>query len=63
MDTFRVYAISKLDWIRQQQKKLQEQERETRREYIDRESHLCLGPTLSAQGDGEGSATICRFAA
>ena len=30
-DTIRVFAISKLDWIKQQQKKLREQERETRR--------------------------------
>lgn len=39
LDTIRVFAISKLDWIKQQQKKLQEQERETPRQYLDRESH------------------------
>jgi predicted metal-dependent hydrolase len=39
LDTIRVFAISKLDWIKQQQKKLREQERETPREYLDRESH------------------------
>jgi len=43
LDTIRVYAISKLDWIKKQQKKLQEQERETPREYIDRESHYVWG--------------------
>ncbi len=43
LDTVRVYAISKLDWIKQQQKKLQEQERETKREYLDRESHYVWG--------------------
>ena len=32
LDTIRVFAISKLGWIRQQQKKLREQERETPRE-------------------------------
>ncbi len=32
LDTIRVFAISKLGWIRQQQKKLLEQERETPRE-------------------------------
>lgn len=42
-DTIRVYAISKLDWIRQQQKKLRAQERETPREYLDRESHYVWG--------------------
>lgn len=39
LDTIRVFAISKLGWIKQQQKKLREQERETPREYLDRESH------------------------
>ena len=43
MDTIRVFAISKLAWIRQQQKKLREQERETPREYLDRESHYVWG--------------------
>jgi hypothetical protein len=43
IDTIRVYAISKLDWIKRQQKKLQEQERETPREYLDRESHYVWG--------------------
>lgn len=42
-DTVRIFAISKLDWIRQQQKKLQLQERETPREYLDRESHYLWG--------------------
>jgi predicted metal-dependent hydrolase len=43
LDTVRVFAISKLGWIKQQQKKLREQERETRREYLDRESHYVWG--------------------
>jgi predicted metal-dependent hydrolase len=43
IDTIRVYAISRLDWIRKQQRKLREQERETPREYIDRESHYVWG--------------------
>ena len=43
LDTIRVFAISKLGWIRQQQKKLQEQDRETPREYLDRESHYVWG--------------------
>ncbi len=42
-DTIRVYAISKLNWIKQQQQKLQAQERETPREYLDRESHYVWG--------------------
>jgi predicted metal-dependent hydrolase len=43
LDTIRVFAISKLGWIKQQQRKLQEQERETQREYLDRESHYVWG--------------------
>lgn len=43
METLRVYAISKLGWIRQQQKRHRAQERETKREYIDRESHFVWG--------------------
>ena len=43
LDTIRVFAISRLGWIKQQQQKLQEQERETPREYLDRESHYVWG--------------------
>ena len=43
IDTIRVFAITKLAWIRQQQKKLREQNRETPREYLDRESHYVWG--------------------
>ena len=43
LDAIRIFAISKLTWIRQQRVKLQEQERETRREYLDRESHYVWG--------------------
>ena len=43
LDTIRVFVISKLGWIRRQQKKLQDQERETPREYLDRESHYLWG--------------------
>lgn len=43
LDTLRVYAISKLDWIKKQQVRFQDQERETRREYLDRESHFVWG--------------------
>src|SRR4030042_4339916 len=43
METIRIFAISKLLWIKKQQKKLLEQERETQREYVDRESHYVWG--------------------
>jgi len=43
IDAIRVFAISKLDWIKQQQTKLRQQERETPRDYVDRESHYVWG--------------------
>lgn len=43
LDTIRVYAISKLAWIRTQQRRMQAQEREAPREYLDRESHYVWG--------------------
>lgn len=43
IDTIRVFAITKLGWIKSQQKKLLEQARETPREYLDRESHYVWG--------------------
>ncbi len=43
LETIRVFAISKLGWIKQQQKKLRQQQRETPREYLDRESHYVWG--------------------
>ena len=43
LETVRVFAISKLPWIRQQQRRLREQDRETPREYLDRESHYVWG--------------------
>jgi predicted metal-dependent hydrolase len=43
LDTLRVFAVSKLAWIRQRQRKLREQARETPRELLDRESHYLWG--------------------
>ena len=43
LDTIRVFAVSKLEWIKQQQTRLRAQERETPREYLDRESHFVWG--------------------
>ncbi len=42
-NTIRVFAISKLGWIKKQQTKLRKQERESPREYLDRKSHYCWG--------------------
>lgn len=43
LDTIRLFVVSKLAWIRSQQRKLQAQERETPREYLNKESHYLWG--------------------
>ncbi|MBI4698407.1 MAG: M48 family metallopeptidase [Nitrospirae bacterium] len=43
LDTIRVFAISKLQWIKKQQQKLKNQEREAPREFLNRESHYFNG--------------------
>jgi predicted metal-dependent hydrolase len=43
LDVARAYAISRLGWIRQQQRQLEEQARETPRQFIERESHYLWG--------------------
>jgi predicted metal-dependent hydrolase len=43
LDKIRIFAISKLGWIKQQQKNIRAQERETQREFVDRESHYLWG--------------------
>ena len=42
-DTIRVFAINKLSWIRKQQQIFRNQERESEREYITKESHYFQG--------------------
>ena len=43
LEVARAYAISKLGWIREQQSKLQNQARESPRQFIERESHYLWG--------------------
>lgn len=43
LQTLRAFAISRIGWIREQQKRLNAQERQTPREYLDRESHYLWG--------------------
>lgn len=42
-ETLRAYTLTRLPWIRQQQRKLAGQPRETRRDYLPRESHYVWG--------------------
>lgn len=62
LDTIRVFAISKLGWIKQQQKKLREQEHETPREYLNRESHYLWGKRylLTVKEDHEAPSIELR---
>ena len=43
VETLRAFAVSRLAWIRQQRRKFHAQERETPREYLERESHHLWG--------------------
>ena len=43
LETIRLFVVSKLGWIREQQRKITEQERESPREYVERESHYFWG--------------------
>lgn len=43
LETIRLFVISKLPWIRMQQRKMQAQERETPREFLNKESHYLWG--------------------
>ena len=43
LDTIRIFAISKLGWIKKHQETLAAQERTPAREYVDRESHWVWG--------------------
>ena len=43
LEVVRAYAISKLGWIRDQQRKLEAQSREAPRQFVERESHYVWG--------------------
>ncbi|APO76975.1 hypothetical protein AM571_PA00088 (plasmid) [Rhizobium etli 8C-3] len=43
LETVRLFALSKIGWIRKNQRKIVSQERETPREFIERESHYIWG--------------------
>lgn len=56
LDTIRIFAISKLSWIRKQQTKLGQQAREPIRDYVSRESHYYLGKRYLLKISGIDSA-------
>lgn len=43
LEAVRLFAIGKLGWIKRQQQKLRDQEREAPREFVERESHYLWG--------------------
>jgi predicted metal-dependent hydrolase len=43
LDTVRLFAIAKVGWMRKQQVKLNQQDRETSRDFLSRESHYVWG--------------------
>src|SRR5262245_4842537 len=43
LDTVRIFALSKLTWIKAQREKMVSQDREATREYLERESHYIWG--------------------
>jgi len=43
LDTIRLFVVSKLTWIRSQQRKFELQERESPREFLNKESHYLWG--------------------
>lgn len=52
LDKIRVYAATKLPWIKKEQKKITAQEREPQKEYITQESHFFLGERYLLKVDG-----------
>lgn len=57
LETIRVYAVSRLEWIRKHQRRFRSQERESPREYVDRESHYLWGRRYLLRVD-EGRASV-----
>ena len=62
-DAIRVFAISKLGWIRRQRAKLSAQIREPMREYVERESHYLWGSRylLTVQERDESPSVTRRY--
>lgn len=61
LDTIRVYAITRLEWIKNQQCKLRAQDRETPREYLDRESHYLWGRRYLLKIVEEDAAPVVKL--
>ena len=59
LETIRVFAISKLGWIKRQQRYVAGQDREAPREYLERESHYLWGKRyLMKVAVADGAPTV-----
>lgn len=59
LETVRLFALSKLGWIRAQQRKVRAQPREPVREYLERESHYVWGERyLLEVREGRGAPKV-----
>lgn len=61
LDTIRIYAITKLGWIRKQQTKIKSQKREAPREYLSKESHYYLGKRYLLKIIEQNAAPIIKL--
>ena len=61
LDTIRVYAISKLQWIKKKQEQFKKQERETPREYLTKESHYFFGKRYLLKVVEHGSSPMVEL--
>ncbi len=61
LDTIRIYAITKLSWIKKQQNKIKAQKREAPREYLTKESHYYLGKRYLLKVIEQNSAPIVKL--
>jgi predicted metal-dependent hydrolase len=63
LDTIRLFAISRLGWIREQQTRLREHARASRREYVDGERHDIWGRSVLLnvlEEDAAPSVQLCH---
>lgn len=58
LDTLRLFAINKLPWIRKQRTRLQAQEREPPRAYVERESHMFWGRRYLLRLENAGKTNV-----
>lgn len=61
LESLRLYAIARLGWIKARQRRLQAQERETPRDYVDRESHQVWGRRYLLQVEEAAAAPRVRI--